>query len=566
MHIQLPRSKVSPDRHSTTVINLSLIGLLSFVFFMVWVSTKPEQIFWSLDEAGKYINLQSMLQTGRINTPLVYPGQNFDPDHKFIPLYYSIQRENYTYSWWPVNLPLATLPLYLLLGWPGLFVLPAAAGAITAVISGIIAWKITASQKAAYLACLLTALTTPITFYSTMYWEHTIAAAFCIAALALILIGLPGKRHTPAIFAGILASLSIFFRLDTTPLLIGFGIPLLYKHRKQAIVYALSTAFFSLPWMALNRWVCGHPLGPTFANIETSQPFIGLRQAGLKFIPFALFNPPRVDGFIFSRPLLLLASSLLLIAVVSFFFRRTKWITLLSIAGITSISAWVLFQPAQYLAVHGFLLIAPHILFAFFLVEQKQNWNNHLFPWLLSSALIIYVLVYIRFGWVAAGGLQWGPRYLLSIYPLLIIAAVLAVKTMWTSYEKRLKFAVLVVFFFGCLVGLGFQIRGITTTRSLTELHAIGTNSLLSINDAPVVASEVYVMNNSVLYWTGNFFKIPASEEEWTIWNDLVRRNGFEYYYVVDAFSVNNSPVNEIAQRLLEHPSGYALRKEYITP
>lgn len=546
---------------------LPLAGIGLFLLYFIWVAARPQNVLWSLDEGGKYIYLQSILQTGRVNTPLLYPAANLDPNLEFVPLYFSIQRGGQLYSWWPIGLPLVSLPFYQLFGWMGLYLIPAAAGAAAAVLTGLITRRLTCSARLGLAACLLTGLTTPITFYSTMFWEHTLSTAFCLAALLALLSALDHNKLWLGLLAGALASISIFFRLDTAPLLVGFGLVIIAKQWKQALAFGLGTAITSLPWLWLNQWTSGNPLGPTYLNVTASQPFAGLGKVGLKFLPYALFNPPRADTFPLSSSFLLAASLLLLVGVLAALLRNGRWLSLLCFAALTALCAWVLLQPSQYQAVHGILLVAPQIIFGIYILIIPKIWKESPYPALLLSALGCYAAVYIAKAWVSAGGLQWGPRYLMAIYPLMMIAAIVGLANLNRATKKPLRRWAAAAFLVACLVGLGFQMRGILTVRTLMGFYARSIPAFAEKRDAPVILTwEGYAMDVPNLYWQGNVLSLSSNKPNWDLWNNRAREMGLKYYYTADLLTVDNAPLDVIARRLKETPSGVIFKKVIVTP
>ncbi|HXV98233.1 MAG TPA: hypothetical protein VEC93_07410, partial [Anaerolineae bacterium] len=96
---------------------------LLLIIYLGWVSFYPPNIFWSLDEGGKYIHLQSIIESGNPGAPLLYPGRYLDQKLNFVPLFFWARQDDQVYSWWPVGFQLITLPFYLLFGWFGLYLL-----------------------------------------------------------------------------------------------------------------------------------------------------------------------------------------------------------------------------------------------------------------------------------------------------------------------------------------------------------------------------------------------------------------------------------------------------------
>lgn len=100
-----------------------MVGL--FGLYLALAAGRPAGIFWSLDEGGKFLYLQSVLASGDPRAPLPYPGRGLDPGLEAVPLFYWIKAGAEIYPWWPVGFPLLSLPFYQVFGWLGLYIVPA---------------------------------------------------------------------------------------------------------------------------------------------------------------------------------------------------------------------------------------------------------------------------------------------------------------------------------------------------------------------------------------------------------------------------------------------------------
>lgn len=545
---------------------LGVGGGVLFFFYLLWASLAPREIFWSLDEGGKYIYLRSILESGRLNTPLLYPSQSLDPSFEFVPLYYFLPCDGSICSWWPLALPLVSLPFYKAFGWLGLFVLPAFFGALSAALTGGITARLSGSLKWGMFALVLTGLATPVAFYATRFWEHTLSTAGVLGAVWGMLDADEHRRTRSAVLAGLCGSLAVFFRPDAAFLLIGFGLVLLVRRPRPAIYTALSAALASLPWMALNLWTAGHPFGPTFGKLVEAEAFSGWQKAGLKLLAYALFNPPRADAFIFPRWALWTASLSLLAGVVLAFFPRLRWLSLTALGGVIGVCGWVAFQPTWYQAVHGAVLAAPQVLFGLYYLLRKPAWKHSAFPAMLAASLLVYGAVYLWRAWVGAGGLQWGPRYLLSFYPLLVVAALLELHHLQHAGRKPLFAGMLAVFLAASLVGLGMSFRGLLTARTLTGYYARTLPVLNAIPNQPLVlASKAFAMDAPALYFRGNVLSTGGDEGIQQRLMNHLRQMGIKEIYSVSVYLDDNAPLEVIAERLKEHPAGVGINRMDLT-
>ena len=287
---------------------------------------RPPDVFWSLDEGGKTLYLQNVVRTGSATAPIIYPGRTLDPELTYLPLFYWAQDGTQIYSWWPIGFPLLTLPFFQWLGWIGLYVIPALAGAACAALSALIARRITPESRLAPDSDGTDrGVATPILFYATMFWEHTLSVALLLLALWLALISTETKRAWPALAAGAAAALAGFMR--TEQLFAAFGIlaVLFLWRRRQAVFMGVALGIGTVGWLGFNLLMMGAALSRQWGENNTTLTksiFPGLQEAGALFIPYVLFNAPKIEAFDLGVGMLAVATGLTVLAIVLPFVRR----------------------------------------------------------------------------------------------------------------------------------------------------------------------------------------------------------------------------------------------------
>ena len=148
------------------------LSILLFCLYMGWIAARPQNVFWTVDEGGKFIYIQNTLRTGNPASQFEYPARSIDPNGEFYPSSYAIHRDGQIFMWWQAGFPLLAGLFYQLVGWLGLYILPAACGAATAYLAALtLGLFIPDRLKLQILALLVTGLATPIAFYSTMFWD-----------------------------------------------------------------------------------------------------------------------------------------------------------------------------------------------------------------------------------------------------------------------------------------------------------------------------------------------------------------------------------------------------------
>ena len=534
------------------------------VLYLLWIAARPQGVFWSLDEGGKLLYIQNTLKTGQPGSPLLYPGRYLDPELEFTPLYYYSQVGDQIFSWWPIGFPLLSLPFYRWLGWMGLYVIPAVSGALCALFAGLLVRRLepAGTRWLAVGAALITGLATPVAFYSTTFWEHTPAVACLLGATLAVLYGIERKRARWMILAGVLAALGTFLRTEIAGLVVGMGLALLIWYWRGALQFGFAFALSCLPWLLFNQYFMGGFLGRQWNNgaASLSMPlFGGLRQVGWRYVPYALFNYPRIAAYEFAPAVLASATLLVLIAALAPLVKPLRWACLIAYIGLVGICAWVLLSPGGYRSVHGFVLVAPHVVFAAWLYANPADWRRSPFPTVLLTALAVFSFAFLTRGWVAAGGLQWGPRYLLAQYPLLVVASVVGLIRAWPSLHARFKTGLVVLYLAAIAVGFGYELRGAAgAAQTMRYYHQ--TELAMQQFDTATFATDCTWMPMVIpsLYWQGTVFKVrdPQALDRWIV---RARQAEIESAQSLELDLCRLDPLERIAAERAANPSGLTL-------
>jgi hypothetical protein len=530
-----------------------LLGLL----YLGWAAARPAGVFWSLDEGGKFIYLQNVLNTRDPWAALEYPGRAVDPDLEFVPLYFWVRQADQVYSWWAVGFPLLTLPLYAALGWLGLYVLPAAAGAACAGLAGGLVRGL--QPRPAWLApaaALLTGLATPAAFYSATFWEHTLSAAGFMTAVYGMFRALSTGRQRWLVLGGVAGALATWLRFDVAALMVGLLLALAWARWRWTATAGAVYGLAGLALFGLNQALMGHPISRYWGQVEEAGLLSGAREAGLGFLGYALFNAPAVLAL--ALPTSVLAGGTLAtgVAVAAPALRRWRWLALPAYAVVLAISTYVLLHPYGYRSVHGLVVIAPLVICAGWLFQPPvggPSTGGGFFSRAVLLATLAYGAAYVARGWVAAGGLQWGPRYMLALYPLLTAAAVAGLAGAWSSVGRALRTGLVAAALAAVVIGVGFQVRGAYAQWETVSAFARAGRVLRALpGEALVTRCTWMAMVLPDLYWTGRVFSLTDFEA----WAAQARQADVRTGYVVDMEACLNLPLNEVNERLATNPDG----------
>jgi 4-amino-4-deoxy-L-arabinose transferase-like glycosyltransferase len=536
------------------------ISCILLVVYLGWVSIYPAEVFWSLDEGGKYIHLQSIIQSGNPGAPISYPGRDLDPELRFVALNYWSRAGEQIYSWWPVSFQLITWPFFKAWRWPGLYLLPAASGALSAMLAGIIVRHLHPQRRwLSAGAGLVTGLATPVAFYSTTFWEHTPSVACFLGGVIAILQAWKTGRPRWLVIAGIILALATYLRLEVAPMAVGIVLVLLILRWRWSLLLGSSYLLASIPWLVSNQFLMGHLLSRQWlpGDVSLSIPlFSGFRQAGIWYVPYTLFNSPNVVAFEFGTGLLALATLLTALTLVVPFVSRFRWLSVVTYGGLALICGWILFQPEGYRSVHGFVLIAPHIVFVAWLYRSPSNWRRSPLAIILIGMASTYAIAYLARGWVAAGGLQWGPRYLLAFYPLFVAASVGGLTTAWPSLKSITKYVISVLYVVSVLIGFGYQVRGVYASLETRRYYKHTEQAIQQLSSETIVTGCPWlamVMPN--LYWTGSVFVLGAGAT-FDDWVPAARSAGVHSVCQVDMDMCQLIPLDEVATYRAVNPGG----------
>lgn len=543
-----------------------------FAFYMVLVLVRPQGVFWSLDEGGKLLYIQNVLKSGSATSPLIYPGRALDPDLEYLPLFFYARQGSEIYSWWPVGFPLLTLPFYRVLGWAGLYILPALAGAAACALSALIAVRLAPPlfmvSRTRQVVLLVTAavigLATPMLFYSTMFWEHTLSVALLLLGLWLALRSGQDNCAWCAVGAGAAAGLGGFLR--TEQLIAGLGIlaVLTLWRWRRGLLMGATLALVTAAWMGFNYAMMGSWISRQWgANTGelTNALFPGLVEAGLLYIPYLLFNAPKIIAYDPGVPLLVVGTLLVVACLILPASKRLWPLLAACYAGLAAVCAVVLLQPEGYRSVHGLVLVAPQIIcFAWLYYILRHRDVDRWAAAMLSAAALTVLLAFVARSWLAAGGQQWGPRYLLVLYPLLSIAAVVGLFPLAGSRPRagavRWLFvtAALLV-----LIGAGFQLRAQQAVWTTVQDYRSTQIALRETDLTPKLTDCIWLpMVIPELYWRGDFYARTDGRDP-AAWQASVRDLGAASGQWLDMDMCLSVPLDEIQRLRQANPTGIEL-------
>lgn len=435
-----------------------------------WYLSEPGT-FWSVDNAVRFVQLESLRRQNYRSVAAVYPAADLDPQHDFYPIAgFSYRRDGRTYLSYPWLFPLVASPLYGWLGHGGLLVVPAL-GALA--VTGLVA--LTSAQQASVAgvaAGLLVGVASPLLIYAVVFWDHSLVAALTAGAVVLLLPDARNPdRRARAVLAGLLLGLGPWFRNEAYVFAAAVVLGLWVAGRRWPVVWVLGGAALALfPLWAYHLWWFGHPLGDKGRVVieAVGQPgLLGYLQRRALMAYEVLVSLEHYERAL--SPERTLESALLALGLVAGAYLlgvglRRDSLAWTAVGGL--VLACVGTAPALLkLPVTGLLPSAPFVALAW--IRPAADARDR-FLWTVLASYVGGVIV-VR----DTAGLQWGPRYVLPAIPVLGLLCGRAVAEAWQSHA-RLR-GVLAVMLAGLLAsGLAVQMLGLTLIRhSLDTLRAI---------------------------------------------------------------------------------------------
>jgi hypothetical protein len=547
--------------HTAALVSLLVVATL----YAAALASLPPQALTHHDEGAKYLQVRNLrLTTSGLDWSINYPARPLDPELEFVPFHpkqHYVDGKGRIYLQWPIFLGLLTRIPWKVMAFPGLYVVPLLAGLGALWVSYLLALALGLPGRVAWLAVPLVGLATPLSLYSLLYFEHTLAAllvasSFLAAALAL-------RSPTPSLRAaaagGALLAVAVYFRseLYILALVMGLGFTLAgWRQRSWRLplawggAFALALvplwAFYAinegtlLPVHALWYFSGGEPSNGGVPR-PGLPPLRYIATAGWGVVPAFLLGPesaPLAPGF----PPWVTAAGLvgtalcLLAALVRLVGPRTQvsqWGLPVLAVGLTLVllsTTSTLLDPQPYYNLHGFLLASPFVVMA---LRPSGGGRPLAFVQGVALAYVgLHALVISALSGLGPISLhEWGQRYLLPAYPLLVVVALAAVWGIVREVQGRewraLRLACVWLTAALALVGVGFTARGYAVLND-ERAQVVGWLALVEDLPArePLVTDVWWLPLNLAAGFYSRPMMLAEGDERLGLWAGQMRERG----------------------------------------
>jgi hypothetical protein len=391
------------DRQSILLVlpQKRAISIAIFFFFWGFYLFTGHGIISSSDGIINFLTVRSLVETHSFA---------LDLDCDAVQQYAQVGNDGQCYSKYDVGMAITSLPLYLVgrlfsgpappdydaLSLPRLFVstLNQFVTAATCTIIYLIGFHLTGSCRRALELTFLYGLTTIAWPYATTYFSQPLIGLLLLTAFYQLL---SRYNKLSVLLAGVTLGLALLTRIDAFPLVFLIGLYALYKFRQRMqswreIIVSLSLLALPIVLSFVAILVLNQwRYGKLIHNTYASEGWTGDFWQGIYGL---LFSPGR--GIIFYSPLVLL--------------------------GVPGL--WMLWQKG---------------------LKSESG--------LIMGLILIQVMTY-AFWWTWDGGWVWGPRFLVSTQPFLIIGL-----QPWLEKDRLRPMLVILA-----MLGFSIQLIGVTTS------------------------------------------------------------------------------------------------------
>jgi hypothetical protein len=506
--------------------HLALIGVVLFV--VAWPIISP-LTFISSDVGLRYLQIRSLVAQEWQTLAVLYPVA-IDPDLAHVPYYYAYSVVNGRIF---LNIspffPIIAAALQQLAGMPGLVFSP-----IVGTLLG--AWgtyklvRATAVSRA-ILAMWAVVFATPLVFYSTLLWDHSLGTGVAIVGTAVLAHGMTQQDWRRTAVGGVILGISLGQRPELYLYIFALGIAWMITHWRQKwltialIVGLIGGAVFV--WILQAIWV-GHPLGMATAphlfdyGVPDAFPIAPFgRMSRTIIVSFFLFYIRSRDPLTFSAALAVLLGMLLLFFALRVpRYRKTAvlWMAVLLITA--AFTAWAIVGKGE--PIIGLLSSFP--LFAFsiaYVNRQKNSSSTHSIYNFLFLTTIIYFAAMLLL-WPAFGGRMWGVRYMLTLYPLLIVFAFYGLHH--HEQQKVVPFAAKLTPIFGVLlvVSVLYQAVGVRLNHAVVTSLAVNRDELANLPVDAILTTDAYTSAYMTSVENKTFFFVTPEDDLETLFTQMV--------------------------------------------
>jgi len=463
------QSKLSRER--------ALLGLFLLLYFLLALNAHefclPVGAHWSGDSAIKDLQAEILRDSHFRKIAVPYPSSSWDPQGQFFPFaspFVTKIQDRYYFAY-PIVFPLVLALLRSLLGIWAAGALVASGSVLLLYFTHRLARRVLPDQ--AFPAILVLAFATPVWLYSTLLWAHTAAAAVFMMGFLSLLAARSSGRFREWILAGLCFGAGTWLRTEGAGLTLAvLAATLLWSDgpgrvRVKRAGWILLGFCLALSPLALLNWcIYGSLWGPHAGGVLSKGAYLArrgldaylgprhLKWYRLSIADWLLVRSTNYGGFSAKTAI---PFALFVLTVLTPCLRQSRRWILFNLGFILLVLVRVLYEvfSAQGRTVSGLLIVMPYSILAFWYLPALGRRGSKEDPEVryLFGIVVAFLLVSIVLNLGNKGGLQWGPRYLMPVFGLLVVLAMRAIRQ--AEGFRRLAARILI----GALVAVAFLLQ-----------------------------------------------------------------------------------------------------------
>lgn len=411
---------------------LLFLCLIAAVYLACFLWIGGYGAFWSEDAGVKYLQVVNLIGSHWKDSSIGYPGRSIDPRLEFNPLAgtHTFVRDGRICSIYPVAFSFLSSLLYARLGFPGLYLLPFLS---TLAMIGLV-YKIGGlilGSRRAVVASTVAAFSCPTFFYAFTFWEMNVAALLLLGGVYLVIRNGDTASPSDALGGGIIMGAAVFFREEGILLIASLVIVRCVFNRdaRGGAMVLIGAGIAGVAGGLIGGSGMAHLLHNVAVRPREFGSIAGFIQYKWGLIWELLFggNPNAWTNLALLLPWGAYALALIMARrgghreAMDAAHERDVLAALSVILAGHCVYLW-LCSTSRYpvrltMTTSGLLMFSPWVAFGAWMPQRRNPLLSE--PLWISVLCITLVCVFAP----TSGGLQWGPRYLVIVYPLLALVS-----------------------------------------------------------------------------------------------------------------------------------------------
>ncbi len=535
--------------HPSTSTACSIVLVASV--YLLTLCLLEKRGLWIVDNANKLLQVQAISTSNYSDYSIPWPGTTVDPDFEFNPiprrLFSEVHNGKLFSIYSPVFATMSSFP-FRLLGYWGLYILPAVSSLLMLVGLARIANVMGLQPTVRHTMVLLAGLCTPLWFYSVVFWEHTVAICLFIWGIASYLQFFKTRSNKCLILGSALMAFSIYFRDELYLLcavIVGVTFFLVPANRWKTALIAIFSMIIGLLPLWLFQWTTiGHPFGFHVRALLFTATGIAEH---LSARPTVFYNL-----FVASNPHVWISLTLTTPFLITFLlnpkFSRRAFILAVPLYSVVAlVSALVALKgylapgsPISWmLQSNSLFTTAPILMLAFLRLKDSggSRANQSMARWIWVVALVYAVIHGLAAPKASSWGIHWGNRFLVVLYPLFALLAAINLAEWFAYVGKRIDWRCLVTVA-AIVISCAAQVYSIRILHKKKEFSYHLNKEVKGWSEKVVITDVWWVPQALFSEFYNKLIFLVRSREEYRRLLGRLRDHGYErYVFVSQTFS-----------------------------